>query len=91
MGLPEVIAIASITATVPESVWNSVSSTSVPGRYRRRTARTACFGAICQRPLSAVPSSAAKQAPESKRGTHSQSIDPSRATSAAVRQSPIIA
>jgi hypothetical protein len=50
-----------------------------------------CFGAMSQRPLSAVPSSAAKQAGESKRGQHSQSIQPSRPTKAAVRQSPISA
>ena len=40
-------------------------------------------GAISQRPCSGVPSSAAKQASESKRGQHSQSIEPSRPTSAA--------
>jgi hypothetical protein len=44
-----------------------------------------------QRPFSGPPSRAAKQAPESNRGRQSQSIDPSRLTSAAVRQSPIIA
>src|ERR1700733_1008697 len=48
-------------------------------------------GAICQRPCSRPPSSAAKQAAESKRGKHNQSIDPSRPTSAAVWQSPISA
>ena len=37
------------------------------------------------------PSSAAKQAPESNRGQQSQSIDPSRDTSAAVSQSPMSA
>jgi len=41
-------------------------------------------GAIVQRPFSAFPSSAAKHAGESKRGQHSQSIDPSRPTSAAL-------
>jgi hypothetical protein len=40
-------------------------------------------------PCSGVPKSAAKQAPESNRGQHSQSIDPRRETSAAVSQSPI--
>jgi len=35
------------------------------------------------------PSSAAKQASESKRGQHSQSSEPLRATSAAASQSPI--
>jgi hypothetical protein len=38
-----------------------------------------------------VPRSAAKQASESKRGQQNQSIEPSRETSAAVRQSPMIA
>jgi hypothetical protein len=44
-----------------------------------------------QRPCSGEPSNAAKHASESKRGQHSQSIDPSRATSAADSQSPISA
>jgi hypothetical protein len=48
-------------------------------------------GAICQRPWSDVPSNAAKQASESKRGQHSQSIDPFSPTSAAVSQSPMSA
>ena len=42
-------------------------------------------------PFSAVPRSAAKQAGESKRGRHSQSIEPSLPTSAALWQSPISA
>jgi hypothetical protein len=46
---------------------------------------------MIQRPCSGRPSSAAKQAGESNRGQHSQSMDPSRATSAALRQSPISA
>jgi uncharacterized protein YndB with AHSA1/START domain len=50
-----------------------------------------CFGPMSHRPLSGVPSKAAKQAAESKRGQHSQSIEPSRPTKAAVLQSPIIA
>ena len=45
-------------------------------------------GAIFQRPFSGRPSSAAKQASESKDGQHSQSTDPSRLIRAAVRQSP---
>jgi hypothetical protein len=44
-----------------------------------------------QRPFDASPSSAQKTALESKRGRHSQSIDPSRPTSAAVPRSPISA
>jgi hypothetical protein len=46
-------------------------------------------GAIRQRPLPGVPSKAAKQAELSKRGQHSQSIDPALLISAAVQQSPI--
>jgi hypothetical protein len=38
-----------------------------------------------------LPSSAAKHAAESKRGQHSQSIEPSKPTSAAEWQSPISA
>jgi hypothetical protein len=38
---------------------------------------------MIQWPLSRLPSSAAKQAGESKRGQHSQSIEPLRPTSAA--------
>ncbi len=84
---------ASVTRTAPEPVSKSVSSTIEPGRYRRETFRTSTDspGATFHRPFSGVPSRAAKHAPESNRGTHSQSIDPSRPTSAAVRQSPIIA
>ena len=46
-------------------------------------------GASRQRPLPASPSSAAKQAGESKRGQHSQSIEPLHPTNAAVSQSPM--
>jgi len=46
-------------------------------------------GAICHRPCSGVPRRAAKHAGESKRSTHSQSIDPSRATRAAEIMLPI--
>jgi len=48
-------------------------------------------GAICQRPLLASPSSAAKHAAESKRGQQSQSTEPVLETSAAVSQSPMSA
>ena len=48
-----------------------------------------CAGQIDQRPCSSYPTSAAKQASESNAGQHSQSIEPSRPTSAAVSQSPI--
>jgi hypothetical protein len=44
---------------------------------------------MSQRPFLWLPSRAAKQASESNAGQHSQSIDPSRPTNAAVSQSPI--
>jgi hypothetical protein len=44
-----------------------------------------------QCPFSGVPTNAAKQAGLSKRGQQSQSMEPSRLTSAALWQSPIIA
>jgi hypothetical protein len=46
---------------------------------------------MSQRPFSRSPSSAAKQAGESKRGRQSQSIDPSRPTSAEEIMLPISA
>ena len=79
----------SITATTPSAVSNSVSRTSVSSWYFRRTAVTLPCGATSQRPWSGVPSRAEKHAPESNRGMHIQSIDPSMPTSAAVWQSPM--
>ncbi len=46
-------------------------------------------GAISQRPLLASPRIAEKHAAESKRGQHSQSMEPSLETKAAVSQSPM--
>ena len=46
-------------------------------------------GATIQRPCSGAPRSAVKHEPESKRGRHIQSIEPSLPTSAQVRRSPI--
>jgi hypothetical protein len=48
-------------------------------------------GKIAKRPCSGPPIKAAKQAPESKRGRQSQSIEPRRETRAAVSPSPISA
>ena len=59
------------------------------GTERREVAVTSSAGAINHRPFSRVPSSAAKHASESKAGQHSQSIEPSRPTRAAVSLSPI--
>jgi hypothetical protein len=78
----------STRVTAPSSVSNSVSRISVSRRYWRRT-RALLLGAIFQCPCSRFPSSAAKHAGESKRGQHSQSMEPSRPTSAPVWQSPI--
>jgi hypothetical protein len=50
---------------------------------------TTSAGSISHRPFLWVPSKAVKQASESNTGQHSQSIDPSRPTNAAVSQSPI--
>ena len=63
----------------------------VCGSGASSASRPASAGASSQRPCSGVPSSAAKQAPESKRGKQHQSIEPSRPTSAAVCRSPISA
>ena len=77
---------------MPSGVSHSVSSTSVPSRYCRRVARVPldqpAAGAIRHEPLPSSPRSAAKQAPESNRGTHIQSIAPSSPISAAVWVSP---
>jgi hypothetical protein len=81
----------SMTRTAPSPVSNSISSTSVSPRYRRRTDIPPSAGAISHRPCSPVPSKAAKIASESNRGTHNQSIDPSRPTNAADCVSPITA
>ena len=61
----------------------------VTRRYRPGTLVAAAFGSTTQRPFSSSPRSAAKHAPESKRGKQSQSIEPSRLTRAAVWRSPM--
>jgi hypothetical protein len=48
-------------------------------------------GAIHQRPLPLEPSRAANAPPDSSRGTHHQSIEPHRSTSATVLVSPMMA
>ena len=80
----------SMIVTLPCSVWNSVSRMRVSFRgIGEWTARRNCVGASFHRPCSGVPKMAAKQAPESKRGQHNQSMEASFATRAAVSQSPI--
>ena len=75
----------SVSSTDPPAVSKRVIRISVPSRYLRETL-AGSLGARRQRPCSRFPSSAAKQALELKRGQHSQSIEPSRLTSAAVIQ-----
>ncbi len=60
-------------------------------RYARLIASAWPCGASVHVPFSSSPTSAAKHAAESKRGRHSQSIEPSRDTSAAVLVSPMSA
>ena len=82
------VGMKSISIISDLAVLNRVSRMSVPGRYRR-VIFAFSTGSISQRPCSGVPSSAAKQAGESKRGRQSQSMEPSVPTSAAVRMLPI--
>ena len=82
----------SVMRTVPVGVSNSVSSTSVSGRYQRRVATTSLAppaGARRQKPCSSSPSRREKQDGESKCGRHSQSTEPSSPTKAAVCRSPM--
>ena len=79
-----------ITATVPSAVSCVVSSTR-PSSWYWRVVLALSWVAISQRPLSVVPRRAVKQAPESKRGTQNQSIDPFLSIRAAVLRSPMIA
>ncbi len=89
--VPVAAVMKSISATLPVSVSKTVSRIIVPGRYCRWTRAGGSAGAMRQRPLSGVPTRAAKQAGLSNRGQHSQSIEPSRLTRAALWQSPIMA
>jgi hypothetical protein len=75
--LPSLIGMKSMIATVPLSTATVVSRINVPGRYRRFT-EPVSFGANSQRPLLSSPRSFAKQLSESKRGRHSQSMEPPR-------------
>ncbi len=81
----------STTRTRPSGVVNVVSSTGESPRYRRDAAVVPPAGPSRQYPWSAVPRRAAKQATESKRGRHSQSIDPFRPTRAAGWVTPMTA
>ena len=81
---------ASVTRTTPSAVVKVVSSTFVSGVYRRVT-WNGPSGASVKAPPRSGSSNAAKVLGESRSGRQSQSIEPSRATSATVRPSPIAA
>lgn len=66
----------SISVAAPSFVSNLVSRIRVPSRYFRVTHAEVSRGAIKNRPLSGVPSGAAKHAVESKLGGQNQSIEP---------------
>src|SRR5262249_49761832 len=74
------------TTTHPPRVPQLVSSTIVPGRYRRPAGTSTPSG-----PSRNIPASRSRTAPktlgESNRGRHSHSTDPFGATSAQVSQS----
>ena len=78
---------ASVTSTVPVAVVNVVSSTLVPGRYRRVDSKS-LTGCSSIRPPFSPSSSAAKTGGESRLGMGSQSTVPERSISATVRPSP---
>jgi hypothetical protein len=73
---------------MPAVVWNVVSSRFVSGRYRRDDSN-GTEGCRTNAPPRSASSSAPNTLGESRFGRQSQSIEPSRATSAAVRPSPI--
>lgn len=75
------------TSSSPVLVVQRVTSTNVPSTYSRVALAPSSAGATSQRPCSGVPSRAPKVDAESYRGRHSQSMLPSRPTSAPVRQS----
>jgi hypothetical protein len=79
----------STTSALPAPQVNVVSRMRVFSRYRRAISTVSVCGRIRQTPLSSVPSIAAMQADESKRGRQRNSMAPSRAISAAERPSPI--
>jgi hypothetical protein len=79
-----------MTVAAPSSVTNVVSRMFVPGRYRRLTSYGGS-GTSVNDPPRRASRSAPKTVGESTEGKGSQSIEPSRATSATVRPSPIAA
>ncbi len=82
----------SVTSTAPSGVSHLLQTTKVLPRYvRMETVASGEAGASFHAPCSSVPRSAPNMDAESKRGRHSQSMDPSRATSAPVWQSPMSA
>jgi len=82
--------IRSSSRIVPSSVVKVVSKTFVSSTYRLTLVKDS-RGRTVKEPPRSRSSSAANSDGLSKRGRHSQSSDPSRATNAAERQSPMIA
>jgi hypothetical protein len=82
--------IASVTRTAPEAVVKVVSRTFVPSSYRR-SASNGSSGQSSKTPPRSASRSRPKTDGESTFGRQSQSIEPSSATRAAVRPSPIAA
>jgi hypothetical protein len=79
----------SMSVAAPSFVSNLVSRISVLSRYFHVTRAEGSVGAIKNRPLSGVPSKAAKHAAKSKLGGQNQSTEPDFDTSAAVSQLPM--
>ena len=82
-------AIASTSDSVPVVVWNTVSNTIVSSTYPRLTSASATG------PMRQCPAASSRSRPNtagpSKRPAHSQSMEPSRLTSAAEWQSEMSA
>jgi hypothetical protein len=82
--------IASVTRATPPAVRNVVCSTLLSPTYARSTSNSS-VGASSNAPPRSASSNRANTVGESMRGSGSQSTEPSRATSAVVRPSPISA
>ena len=81
----------SIREADPLAVVKIVSRIRVSPKYRRVIRMSFCAGAISHLPCSGLPRRAQKHALLSKRGRHSQSIEPSCPTNATVSPFPMTA
>ena len=80
---------ASESSSSPPSRLQVVVSVAVSGRYDATDDVSRFIGASVNQPASSPPTSRPNSGGSSKRGTHHQSIEPSGATSAAERVSPM--